>query len=665
MSITTQAEYDQAKATVRTAAAAYYGDSLLMADTEYDRLLAAVTAAEAANPAWAGNDPVGTAVAAGALPPGDVTHVVPMLSLDNVFSTDEFAAWAKNRGEVEFAVEPKLDGLAVAIRYQNGVPAQMVTRGDGLAGEDVTFAVPAIVNLPRGNGYTGEVRGEVIFTRDQFETANALREQHGDKPFANARNGVAGALRGAGNRAYVIPMSFYVYDVVGLPIMTHHTDAMTALSGLGFADAAGLTRFTGAGSALDVAAFIREFESSRADLPVETDGAVIKVDAYRYRQAAGESSRAPRWAIAYKYPAAEVTSVLRAVHWQVGRTGVITPRAEIDPVEVGGVTVTYATLHNPEDLARKGFMLGDVVLVKRAGEVIPRLEAPLLARRDGSQTPIVTPSACPRCGGRIDSTQARPRCLRGSACGVTEAISYAVARDALDIEGLGKVQVGNLVAAGAFIDVASIFETGLSENILVADGQVAPANAPKIIAQIEAAKTAPLARVITALGIQGTGRSLSRALAKHFGSMAALRSASVARLAGVDKIGTVKAELIREQLDDLADVIDRMAAAGVIAADDAAPVATSMGHPVDLPTAALAGKTVVVTGSMKGALAGLSRNEVNELIEANGGKAGSSVSKSTSLLVVGESAGSKLAKATELGVPVVTEAQFAAMVGRA
>lgn len=674
MSLTAKTDYLTAKTTLRAAAVAYYaGTGLLMSDAEYDELMAAVTAAETAHPQWADGDFASTSVAAGAVAPGDVRHSAPMLSLDNVFSTGEFMAWASNLKRTlprtaNLAVEPKLDGLAVAIRYRDGKPVQMVTRGDGASGEDVSFAIPALDNLPISNHWTGEVRGEVIFTTTQFEMANFLRTRNGDKPFVNARNGAAGALRGARDRAYTIPLSFYAYDAVAMPGIWRHTAAMDELAALGFQTAVSLTYAARAGTAAEVALFIAEFEATRKRLPVETDGVVVKVDSYSLRAAAGSSSRAPRWAIAYKYPAQEVTSVLRDVQWQVGRTGVITPRAQVDPVEVGGVTVTYATLHNPEDLARKGFMLGDTVLVKRAGEVIPALQAPLVDRRDGSQTPITPPTVCPRCGGQIDRTQARWRCVRGSDCGVAESISYAVSRDALDIEGLGKVQVGNLVAAGAFIDVASIFETGLSASLLVADGQVAPANAQKIIAQIEAAKTAPLARVITALGIQGTGRSLSRTLARHFGNMAALRSASVASLAGVDKIGTVKAELIREQLDGLAPVIDRMAAAGVLACQDQPmqPVeATSMGHPVDLPTAALAGMTVVVTGSMKGALAGLSRNEVNELIEANGGKAGSSVSKSTSLLVVGENAGSKLAKATELGVPVVTEAQFADMVGRA
>ena len=670
MPIDSQTAYDEAKAEVRAASRAYYGEGdILMSDSDYDMLLADVARAEAEHPEWV-TDAVSTAVAAGALPGGDVAHDIPMLSLDNVYSPDEFTAWAHGvlaRTDCSFVVEPKLDGLAIGVDYRDGVPWRAVTRGDGRTGEDVSFALVAIENLPRqADGFTGQVRGEVIFTREQFERANLLREQHGDRPFVNARNGAAGALRGAKDRGYTIPLSFFAYDTTE-PGHASHTDAIQNLARRGFAVAADIGPAAGSVDTDTALRMIEDFQSRLDTLPVECDGIVVKVNGAASRQSLGFSSRAPRWAVAYKYPAEEVTSVLRDVHWQVGRTGVITPRAQIDPVFVGGTTITYATLHNPDDLARKGFMIGDVVLVKRAGEVIPRLEAPLAARRDGSQRAIVPPANCPRCGGAIDRSQARWRCVQGRACGLAEAIAYAVSRDALDIDGLGKVQVGNLVASEAFIDVASIFETGTAANILIADGGVAPANAPKIVAQIETAKQASLARVLVALSIQGTGRSLCRTLASHFGSMDALRAATVEQLAQVDKIGPVKAELIAEQLTDLAAVIDRMAAAGVLMCKHGytEPVTgTSMGHPISLDETPLAGMTVVVTGTMTGSLAGLSRNDVNDLIARHGGKPSGSVSKATTLLVVGEGAGSKLAKATGLGVQIVTEAEFAALIGK-
>lgn len=693
-----RSDYATARAALTAAATAYYADGTsLMTDHEFDTLMAQVTAAEAEHPEWANGSPVSTLVGAGT-PGGDIAHSTPMLSLDNVYTDESLIAWmdalSKHCGGVlpALVAEPKLDGLAASIRYLDGEPVQMVTRGDGTHGEDVTYAL-ACIDLPDlavggtpKHLFTGEVRGEVIFTAEQFEDANTARTAHGDAPFANARNGVAGALRGAKNRPYRIAMSFYAYDAPGLDA-TSHTEAMDMLGRYGFntalhyyCDDLDGTR-SGSEGILSVVADEREHAAEAATLmldEVECDGVVIKVDAYAKREAAGSNSRAPRWAVAYKFPPREVTSRLIDIHWQVGRTGVITPRAEIEPVEVGGVTVTYATLHNIEDIERKGFLMGDPVVVVRAGEVIPRLDRPLPERRDGSQTPIIAPSTCPRCGGPIETNQARMRCAKGRDCGLTESIAYAVGRDALDIEGLGKTQVANLVEAGSFTDVASIFEVGLDEDTLIRCGRVAPANAPKIVAQITKAKTAGLARVLTALGIRGTGRSMSRRIAAHFGTMEALRAADADTLAVVDKIGTVKAALIVEELAALSGVIDRMAAAGVqmsVLAPGTVPGAPRIavededGHPaLVLPqpegTEDITGWSIVVTGAMTGPLAGLSRTQVQELIESRGARAASSVSKNTTLLVVGERAGSKLAKANELGVRVATETQFATMIGQ-
>ena len=653
------AEYAAAVTTLRAASAAYYADGTsTLSDAQYDALIAQIAEYETANGI---TDGVASQVAAGGAASGDVEHSTPMLSLDNAYSDVDLAAFVKRTGITAFAVEPKLDGLAMCIRYKDGKPVQMVTRGDGLHGEDVTFALPQIVNLPERSDFTGEVRGEVIFTRDQFEAANRLRVANNDKPFVNARNGAAGALRGAKDRGYDIPLSFFVYDVIYGLRNASHLDAMKWLAALGFDTATSVFEAVGidginariSSDVFDLVELVSKPEI-RDEFFVETDGLVIKADRADDRDWLGAGSKAPRWAVAYKFPAEQVTTKLIGFDMEVGRTGVITPRAILDPVFVGGTTVTYATLHNFDDLARKDIRVGDTVVIVRAGEVIPRVEAVVLADRDGTEQPILAPTVCPRCGGPLDTSQARLRCEQGRSCGVAEAISYAVGRDALDIEGLGKTQVTNLVRSGAFIDVASIFEIGVSGNVLVADGQVAPANAPKIVAQIEQAKQAPLARVITALGIKGTGRSMSRRLAAHFGSMPALQAATITALAAVDGIGETKAELIRGELDSLTNVIDRLVAAGVVNAGAVqdSPVTTT---PV-ADAQPLAGMSVCVSGTMTSR----SRNEMNELVEALGGRAASSVSKSTSILVAGPGAGSKLAKAEQCGVRVMSEADFLA-----
>ena len=338
--------------------------------------------------------------------------------------------------------------------------------------------------------------------------------------------------------------------------------------------------------------------------------------------------------------------------WQVGRTGVITPRAVIEPTRVGGTTVEFVTLHNPDDLARKGFMLGDRVWLSRAGEVIPKLESPVVTARDGSQRPIVTPAVCPECGGPVDSSQARIRCAQ--RCARYRLLAYACSRDALDVDGLGTKQIEALVQSGSLNDLSDLFS--LTEDDLVRAGVNKTANKVAIVDLIAAAKKQPLSRVLTALGIEGTGRSLCRSLARHFGSLDALAAAGVDELMLVDKIGAVKAEMIREQLDDLIDsgLLAGLATAGVNLVESSPAAAADT---ADLP---LSGKTIVVTGSMSGALAG-SRTEVTEKLEALGAKVSGSVSARTTILVCGAGGGSKRQAAEKLGtVEVLDEEQFAA-----
>lgn len=682
MKITFESEYTSAVQELKAAAAAYFSDGGdYMGDDEYDDTMRAVTEYENVNGI---TDGISTKVAAGAAT-GDVPHIVPMLSLDNVFNTDQFAAWSKRLDglvgrEVQLAVEPKMDGLAMSILYANGNPISMTTRGSGTEGEDRTAAIGNVVNLPTGVtidgvSLTGYVRGEIVFTRAQFAVAQEIRTDNGKKQFGNARNGISGAIMGAEGRAYDLPCSFFAYDVADVNFwITSHTNAMDTLTAAGFTTAASL--FDNAPVNVEQAVMrIVKTESIRGDLIAETDGVVVKANDAQDRIKAGSSSKFPRWAIAYKFPPNEVSTTLEEIIWQVGRTGRITPRARIAPILVGGTTVTYATLNNPADIARKGFMLGDHITVRRAGEVIPELVGPLVGARDGSQTHIAMPTSCPRCGGVIVEASTNPRCIRGRACATVESLAYAASRDALDIDALSTSIINRLADAGRVSTLADLlaltaddladlpgekFYGDTPANVKAGRvGQPVPLGAvmaDKIAANIEKARTTDFARVLTALGIRGTGRSMSRRLAAHFGSMDALRAASAATLANVDKIGDTKAELIVSELAELSPVIDKMSELGVTMAVTT-PAATAAASPQ-----VLAGKSVCVTGSMVGPLAGKSRNEVNEMIEAAGGRAASSVSKSTSLLVAGEKAGSKVAKAQAAGVRIVTEDEFAAMV---
>lgn len=687
MTIDTKATYIEARGELQAASAAYYaGEAERMSDYAYDQLWNEVAAAEAAHPEWVEGTPATARVAGGAVS-GEVSRQQPMLSLDNTYTADELTAWldrvTKQVPGARFVVEPKLDGNALSLTYRDGQLVLATTRGSGDAGEDVSHIDYLISNVshtgvmwPDGTPFTAELRGEAIFTRDQFTEANRLRVAHGKEPFANPRNGLAGTISGGANREYDTPFIFVCYQAIPTdrPDLDSldYTDLMAQAAHAGFQVSAPSDTNAAEPSipiltAAQVPAAVDLFEQVRHELNVATDGAVVKVVSTADRVVLGASSRAPRWAIAYKFPPEQVSSTLEEVIWQVGRTGVITPRARIAPVFVGGTTIEYATLHNPNDIERKGFLLGDTVLVQRAGEVIPRLEAPVVAARTGAETPIVPPAVCPRCGGELDRSQQRWRCLKGRQCGLAEAIAYAVSRDALDIEGLGKVQVGKLVESGAVTKVSDIFL--LTAGDLMSRGGVPQANAPKIMEQIAKATKASPARVITALGIRGTGRSMARRLARKFGTLDGVAMASIDELAQVDKIGPIKAALIREELDELSDVVGFLGVHGIgntpeeyLITPGGSPAGT---YNLDTPNSlmrrvpTLEGMTVVVTGSMNGALAGKSRNEVNELVESLGGKSSGSVSKNTSLLVVGEGAGSKLAKATELGVPVLTEDEFA------
>lgn len=691
------AGYAQAVEDVVKAAAAYYTDGTSSLDDDaYDQLVRGIAAWETDHPDEVlPGSPTGK-VAGGAVE-GDVPHTVAMLSLDNVFSPEQFTAWtaslARRIGHEaqRYSVEPKLDGLAIAARYTQGRLTRLITRGDGTAGEDVSHTMGTIEGLPGtlAEPVSVEVRGEVLMTGAQFEHANEVRTAHGGQPFANPRNAAAGTLR-AKDRAYTVPMTFFGYGLLPLP----DTDSALAarLDGLAHSELMALAGELGvnttattpvpgstATTTAEVLTRVQEIAALRAGLPFGIDGIVIKADHAADQRAAGSGSRAPRWAIAYKLPAVEKITRLLDVEWNVGRTGIIAPRGVLEPVEIDGSTITYATLHNPADITRRDLRMGDQVMVHRAGDVIPRIEAPVAHLRTGEEKPIVFPQVCPRCGSGIDTSQERWRCEQGRNCHLVASLSYAAGRDQLDIEGLGATRVVQLVEAGLVTDLADLFT--LDRDQLLELERMGETSTDNLLAALATAKTRPLSRVLCALGVRGTGRSMSRRIARHFAAMDNIRAADADQLQQVEGIGPEKAPAIVAELGELAGLIDKLAAAGVNMTEPGATfpptvttTATATGtgtgtgtgtDPAVTGTPAagpLAGMTVVVTGAMTGPLEKLSRNQVNELIERAGGRSSSSVSRKTSLVVAGEGAGSKRSKAEDLGIRLSTPDEFALLV---
>ncbi|GAA2988327.1 NAD-dependent DNA ligase LigA [Streptosporangium longisporum] len=695
-----QTAYAEAVQLALDAAAAYYGDGTSALDDDaYDRLVRGIQAYEAEHPGEVLPESPTGKVAGGAVV-GDVPHTVPMLSLDNVFGADQLADWAASlerrlgRPVSAWSVEPKLDGLAIAARYRGGRLAQLVTRGDGTAGEDVSHAIGTVVGLPSrlAEPVTVELRGEVMMTAEQFEQACAKRQAHDGTTFANPRSAAAGTLR-AQDRPYVCELTFFGYGALPHPgddseaaarlRELPHSEVMAWVAAQGVRTPA-VTEVGGivATTLEQVQERVEQIAARRAGLPFGIDGIVIKCDLAADQAQAGFGTRAPRWAVAYKLPATEKITRLVGVEWNTGRTGVIAPRAVLEPVELDGSVVTYATLHNASDIARRGLMLGDHVTVYKAGDVIPRVEAPVVHLRTGDERPIPIPEVCPTCGDAIDASQERWRCVRGRACRIIASIGYAAGRDQLDIEGLAEKRIRQMLDAGMIGDFADLFF--LTREQLLSLERMGSTSTDNLLAAIERAKSQPLSRVFCALGVRGTGRSMSRRIARHFGSMDAIRAADAEAIEVVEGIGPKKAPSVVAELVELAPLIDKLVAAGVTMTEPgwrppALPVTDADSDPGSDPGSGsdvqeapgaggtsgspLAGMSVVVTGSMSGALEALTRNEMNELIERAGGKASSSVSKKTSLLVAGENAGSKRAKAESLGVRIVGPEEFAGLVG--
>lgn len=654
----TYEEFNAAVLEASEAAAAYYDtDTQLIPDSVYDALVDRIEASVAAHPDW---DAAGLLdqVAGGQSSGGDVTHPIPMLSLAKAKTEEEVGSFISRLGDAAI-VEVKLDGMAVRAVYTAGELTLVATRGDGSTGENVTTQADRISGLPQRlkQAVDLEVRGEVYMTDADFDQANTNRVASGKPAFVNPRNATAGSLRVA-DAKYFAPMSFAAYDAMGESVdsIDDHLARMRTLASMGITTAVSLVAGDPLATSSEKAlARIQAIGDARASLGFPIDGAVVKAASNAKREEMGSVSRTPRWAVAYKYAADVSTTILRDIEIAVGRTGRISLRAVLDPVFVAGTTITYATLHNPKFVEDADFRIGDTVFVYRAGDVIPRVSAVDVARRPADAQPWVAPAGCPNCEQPWDKSSLLWRC-HTPECSTVGRIEYAASRDVLDLDGFSTAMAEQLVEAGLVNDIADLYSLTVDQiaSLPVGDGSrtVGQTVAKKIIKQIEASKSQPLARVITALGIRLTGRTMGRRLAAHFGSMSAFQSASEAELSEVEGVGPEKARVIRAGVVSMTAVIERLAAAGLTM--EAEQVAAPSGA---LP---LAGKTVVVSGSVPG----LSRNEANEWVERLGGKSSGSVSAKTSLLVAGDGSGSKSEKAASLGVPVMSAEDFAALVAQ-
>ena len=654
------------RAEIRAHDHAYYVlDNPRIADAEYDALMRELRALEAASgapvPADSPTQRVG-GKADGAFAP--VAHSVPMLSLDNVFSEDEFRAFARrlkkllNHDKLRLSAEPKFDGLAISLRYEDGVLVRAVTRGDGSTGEDVTANVRTIRTIPlRLNDAAPagvlEIRGEIYMPKAAFAELNAEAERDGSKTFANPRNAAAGSLRqldpAITNKR---KLSFYAYgygEHGSYPLPETYTDLLALYKEWWLPVCPQQTVVTSVAAAV---AYMAKLGGERHELPYEIDGVVYKADRFADQQAAGFVSRAPRWAVAWKFPAVEKTTVVEAIDVQVGRTGAITPVARLRPVEVGGVTVTNATLHNADEVARKDVRVGDTVFVRRAGDVIPEIVKTVPEARPAGSLPFAMPTHCPVCDSEIirPEGEAVARCSGGLHCRAqrVQALIHFASRKALDIQGLGDKLIEQLVQDGRVHSPADLFALTLAD--WAALPRMAEKSAQNILAALEAAKATTLPRFIYALGIREVGNVSADLLARHYRELPALMAAGEADLQAIDGIGPVMAQYIRHFFMDDANraVIAALQAAGIHWPAVEAPVGAA-----DSP---LAGKTVVITGT----LPTMTRDEAAAHVARLGGKTSSAVSKKTDYLLAGDKAGSKLEKAQSLGVAIIDEAQLKA-----
>lgn len=597
-----------------------------------------------------------------------VRHPAPILSLSNVYNEAELRAWEERAlrllpagAQLDYTLEPKLDGLTVVIHYENGVLMQAATRGNGEIGDDVTANIRTIRTIPlriptRPDGPPAPqrlvVRGEVLFLKHAFEAVNQQQIEQGLPVFINARNTASGTLKQKDSRITASrPLTAYVYaivDAVGITL-DKQWDMLEYLRDMGFSVAPGSAYYP---TLTDIIQQIPAWESRRNQLDFEIDGVVIKVNDLRVAAELGVVGKDPRGATAYKFPAQEATTKLLNVVANVGRTGRIVPSAQLAPVFLGGVTVSNATLHNYEIVKALDIRIGDTVVIKRAGDVIPNVIGPVIGARDGNEVPITPPERCPFCDtpaiqpeGAVDTFCPNPHCPER----VFRQVEFFVSRGAMDIEGMGPQTVKTLIDQGLIRDEADIFSLA-AEHLLPLE-KFAEKKVQNLLASIEAAKGRPLERVLTSLGIEGVGSTVAQALAAHFGSIDALSNATVEMLENVEGVGKILAQSIIDWFSDPyhQEVLGKLRAAGV---NMQAEAREQISHELE-------GLTFVLTGT----LPTLSRDAATELIEDHGGKVVGGVSKKTSYVLMGESPGSKAEKAAQLGVPIISEDDLRRMIG--
>ncbi len=640
----------------------YVLDDPLISDSEYDQLFRELQKLETDNPNLITEDSPTHRVGAEPLSSfGSWTHRMPMLSLANAMNEDELAAFdtrvkkgLDTEKDLEYMAEPKLDGLAVELVYENGFFVNGSTRGDGITGEDITQNLKTITAIPlslRKNGQKTppllEVRGEVFITKDGFKKLNRNQEKEELSPFANPRNAAAGSLRQLDSKITATrPLSIYCYEagrIDGISFDTHE-DFLSTLKEWGFPVNPEIQKVKNAET---MVAFHRNLEAKRDSLPYEIDGTVFKVNAINQRNALGIRSRSPRWAIAGKFKAQQATTLVQNIIPSVGRTGAVTPVARLEPVNVGGVVVTNATLHNQDEIDRKDVRVGDTVLIQRAGDVIPEVVKVIPAKRPPETKKYQLPTACPSCGQEVFRPEGEvvARCQNLSCpAQVKGRIEHFVSKGALDIDGFGEKLVDQLVDKKLILTVDDIFKLNFDD--LVNLDRMAEKSALNILTAIQDSKQTTFARFVYALGIRNVGAHLSKVLEKAFvGDIEKFMNAEEEELEAIDEVGPIVAETITTFLSNCTntDVIESCLSLGIRL--------KKVEEPKSL---LLQGKTFVFTG----ALTQFSRNEAKEMTEAHGGKVSGSVSKNTDFVVAGPGAGSKLKKATELDIPVLSEAEF-------
>jgi DNA ligase (NAD+) len=651
-------------------------DASTISDEDFDALMKRLQQLERDNPALVTPDsPTQTVGGVASSDFSPVRHLQPMLSLDNAFSFEELGAWnARAVGELSerqiqahgYLCELKFDGLALDLVYRKGRLVSGATRGDGRVGEDITSNVRALASVPSvlaGDDVPDEleIRGEVYFTVAAFADVNAGLVDAGKAPFSNPRNAAAGSLRQKDPKITASRALSFVSHGIGArgswrPALQSEAIAAIASWGLPTSDQSKVVKTLG-----DVQAFIDSYRDKRADLAYEFDGVVVKLDEIGLHDQLGRTSRAPRWAIAFKFPPEEVTTKLLDIAVNVGRTGRVTPFAVMEPVKVAGSVVARATLHNEQEVRRKGVLIGDTVVLRKAGDVIPEVLGPVAALRDGSERAFVMPTHCPACGTELAAAKEGDvdiRCPNARSCPaqLRERMFHLAHRSAFDIEVLGWQSADALLTAGLITDEGDLFALDADAlqglDFFRTKAGVLTANAKKLLDNLEQAKDAPLAKVLVALSIRHVGPTAAEALARHFHSLDAVRAASEQELADVDGVGpTIGAALVEWfAVDWHAEIVRKWSAAGVRMADD--PTETGP----QLPQV-LAGLTLVVTGTLER----FTREEAESAIVQRGGKASGSVSKKTAYVVLGANAGSKAAKAEQLGVATLDEAAFEAL----